>query len=501
MRRLVAAVLVAASLAACTAGPSARPAIVVRGGDTFAPPTEQLQPPGVPPLGEPGAGAVRWKECGAEVLARLSALPQPMPVGLPISCGRVQGVLDSPYAPDRGVMRMQVLKAGSGKVPIVVFNDVDGLPGTVYAALLAARLPADFLTQFSLVGVDRRGTGNSDAVRCVPGDVREDLLSADPRARDVAEWIDLARSAGQNCTIALESQLPALDTWRTAADADAVRTALGMDRLHAIGHGEGSRVLSVYAERYPDRVGRMVLDGHPDPDEDARAVVTGIAAGAEATLDAFAADCAARGCPLGSTARQAVTEILGADDSGLALRAVLYGLRDRASWSGLAGAIASARSGSYDELREYVRPLVDDSDDLPARFDAALVLRCNDTKSRLATEQISTTTDELNTRYPVFGAVSAQWLALCGPWPVSSKPVPAVTAKAAPPIVVLTTAADPVTPLDGTERAAQRLATAVTVGWQGAGHGALEFSPCAVDSVTAFLRDGVAPRDGTVCPP
>ncbi|MGW5054506.1 alpha/beta hydrolase [Actinokineospora sp. NPDC004072] len=498
-RRVVAGaagVVVAALAAACTAGPSTRPAIVVRGGDTFAPPTQVTPAPApLPPLGAPAAASVRWDECGPEITARL---PE---TDVEIACGRVNGVLDSPYAPGRGMMRMQVLRAGSGEIPIAVFNDIDGLPGTLYAAQLAARLPEDFLTTFSLVGVDRRGTGNSDPARCVPADVREDLLSADPRALEVTDWIDLARSAGQNCSIALESQLPALDTWRTAADAEAVRAALGMERLHAIGHGEGSRVLSVFAERYPDRVGRLVLDGHPDPDEDARGVLTGIAAGAEAALDAFSADCAARGCPLEPSARQVVTEILNRPGAGVLLRAVFHGLRDRAGWPELATAIADARSGSYAGLHRFVTPIVTDTDEYPATFDATLVVRCNDTKSRLATEAIEQTTRELHDRYPVFGALSAQWLALCGPWPVSSKPVPQATAKTAPPIVLLSTAADPATPKDGTDRALQRLATGVGVTWEGAGHGALAVSPCATEAAIAFLRDGAVPQDGMVCPP
>jgi pimeloyl-ACP methyl ester carboxylesterase len=500
VRRLVTGVVVAALLSACTAGPSTRPAIVVRGGDAFTPPADALPAPApVPPLGEPGPGSVRWSECPPETAAALAALPRPPTAE--ISCGRVNGVVDSPYAPGRGVLRMQLLRAGTGEIPVAVFTDADGLPGTVYAAQLASRMPEDFLTRFSLIGVDRRGTGGSSAVRCLPSDVREDLLTADPRALAVDEWIDLARSSGQNCSIALERKLPALDTWRTAADADAVRTALGMDHLHAIGVGEGSRVLSVYAERYPERVGRMVFDGHPDPDDDARAVAAGIATGAEAALDVFAADCVTRGCPLGTTAREAVTEALDGPFPGLLLRGVHIGLRDRETWPELAEAVAAARGGSYDALLDYTRPLVEDTDEVPARFDGTLVLRCNDTKSRLATEQIEKTASELNERYPVFGALAGQWLALCGPWPVSSKPVPQTTAKAAPPIVVLATANDPVTPLEGTERAVQRMATAVGVTWQGAGHGALAVSPCATDAATAFLREGTVPRDGTVCPP
>ncbi|MGX7826742.1 alpha/beta hydrolase [Actinokineospora sp. 24-640] len=502
---------VALAAAACTAGPSSRPAIVVQGDGSVAPTAEAPGPAEVPPLGEPGATSLRWSPCGPEISDQLAGLG--LPESLAVECGRVTGVLDSPYAPNRGVKRMQVLRAGTGPVPVVVFNDVDGLPGTLYAAQVAARLPAEFLAEFSLVGVDRRGTGSSDAVRCVPERVRADLVGADPRAMRIGEWVDWARSAGQNCSIALEKHLPALDTWRTAADADAVRSALGMERLHAIGHGEGSRVLSVFAERYPGKVGRMVLDGLPDPDEDHRVVVTGMAAGAEATLDAFAEDCAARACPLGDAARQALSAVLDEASSlpltaggidltpGIVLRAVHKGLADQAAWPALAEAIAAARDGDGAALAGFILPTVLETEELAATFDGTLVVRCNDTKSRLATEQIEQTTRDLNSRYPVFGALAAQWLALCGPWPVPSKPVPQPVAKAAPPIVVLATAIDPVTPLEGTERAVQRLATAVGVSWQGAGHGALPASTCATEAALAFLRAGTVPRDGTVCPP
>src|SRR5690606_1298273 len=67
------------------------------------------------------------------------------------------------------------------------------------------------------------------------------------------------------------------------------------------------------------------------------------------------------------------------------------------------------------------------------------------------------------------------------------------------PILVLSTAADPVTPEKGTIRAAERIPGAVRIAWQGAGHGALG-SGCVADEVTAFLVDGAVPEDGTLCP-
>ncbi|WP_091371320.1 alpha/beta hydrolase [Actinokineospora alba] len=497
-----------ALLAACTAGPSERPAIVVNDGDPGPPATTDAGPQPLPPLGEPKNQAVRWAQCGPEVTDRLAKLAPP--ASLKIDCGRVNGVLDSPYAPGRGTMRMQVLRVGTGPVPLVVVNDVDGLPSTLYAVKLAMTLSPDFLTKFSLVGLDRRGTGNSDAVRCVPEEVRDELVALDPRASDVTAWVDLARTAGQQCTLALESRLPAIDSWRTAADLESARLALGMERLHAIGHGEGSRVLSVFAERYPNRVGRMVLDGVPDPNEDAAVTLAGVAEGADALFSAFAEECARRACELGTNARQALTEVLSAEPlatenfdltPGIVLRGVLAALPDRQAWPALSKAIADARSGVPDGLAAFAAPVVQETDELPAMFDGTLVTRCNDTRGRLSTAQMEATAKDWNTRYPVFGGLTAQWLALCSPWPVASHPVTQPHAESAPPIVVLSTATDGVTPHAGTQHAAQQLTSAVLVSWQGTGHGALGMSPCATDTVYGFFSDGKIPRDGTVCPP
>ena len=115
--------------------------------------------------------------------------------------------------------------------------------------------------------------------------------------------------------------------------------------------------------------------------------------------------------------------------------------------------------------------------------------------------QLTSTAAEWDKKYPIFGALVADRLALCGVWPVQTQSLPTPKAAGAPPIVVLGTATDPVTPLAGTERAAGQLANATLISWQGAGHGALGVSACATDAALGFLRDAKVPRDGTVCPP
>jgi pimeloyl-ACP methyl ester carboxylesterase len=508
-RRTAVLCVLAGLLTSCTAGPSERPEIVVNEAPDVTE-TPGKQDSDIPELEkmDPEAG---WRECNDDVADKIAE--QRPPGWLRITCGKFNGVLDSPYAPDRGIIPIHLLRAGHGEIPIVVVNDVGGLPGTLYAARLAATLPRTFFDRFSLIGMDRRGTGDSAATKCLPTDVRASMIGADPAALPIDEWLDSARTAGQQCSISLEERLLATDTWRTAADLDTLREALGQTKLNGIGHGEGSRVLSVFADRWPDRVGRMVLDGLPDPTQDATIALEGQAKGAEAAFDAFADDCVRRRCELAPDPKRALLELLGqlreeelvTEDglvtAGTAMHAVRVGLADRRQWPALATALAKAADGDGAGLATLLEPVVGESKDWAPTMDGELVTTCNDTKTRLSPEQAKRLGTEWKERFPTFGAMSAQWLAQCSPWTVPSQPLPTPTAKDAPPIVVIGTAADGVTPHEGSERAAQQLVTGVFVSWQGAGHGAIGFSPCATEATVAFLLDATVPRSGTVCPP
>jgi pimeloyl-ACP methyl ester carboxylesterase len=409
-------------------------------------------------------------------------------------------------------MRLLALKVGSGPVPLVVVNDVDGDPGTVYAARLAATLPPAFLQKFSLIGLDRRGTGLSGAAQCVPADIRPALIGADPAEGGLQDVLDAARKAGQQCAIELDDAQTALDSWRGAGDLDELRKQLGMDRLDAIGHGDGSKVLSEYAVRFPAQVGRIVLDGVPDPGADTAAVLDAVAAGAQSTWDAFAADCAARHCALGDP--KAALAALPAQlrhtqypiDSGtgfspgIAMFAVYSGLSQRSRWPELADALAAAGTGNVGPLAAFAAPVLHDTRAQPSRIDAAIATRCNDSQTRLSADQLDQVAAGMRAKYPQFGVVVAQQLAWCGPWPVRTEPLPPAGAPGVPPILIAATATDPVTPQVGSTRAADQMPSAVTITWQGAGHGAIGTSPCVTEAARAFLVDGKIPADGTLCP-
>jgi pimeloyl-ACP methyl ester carboxylesterase len=269
----------------------------------------------------------------------------------------------------------------------------------------------------------------------------------------------------------------------------------------------------MYADRFPDRVGRLVLDGAPDPSPDAQIALEGVAKGGEAAWDAFAADCVQRGCELGADPERALLELLGqlrdtpiaspALDvtAGSAMHAVRIGLADRKAWPALSAALAKARDGDATGIVTLLTATYVGSEAQAPSLDGALVTACNDTRTRLSADQITKTAEEWHKQFPIFGGLAAQQLAFCGPWTIPDHPLPTPTGRGAPPILVLGTASDAITPLDGTAKAAQQLDSGVLLTWQGGGHGAIGFSPCATTAAVNFLTEAAVPRDGTVCPP
>ncbi len=69
------------------------------------------------------------------------------------------------------------------------------------------------------------------------------------------------RGAGRS---SLVSDSAALDGQRFAEDLEAVRQHFGLERVTLLGHSWGAGVAALYASRYPDRIGRLlIVDGIP----------------------------------------------------------------------------------------------------------------------------------------------------------------------------------------------------------------------------------------------
>ena len=99
-----------------------------------------------------------------------------------------------------------------------------------------------------LLLIDARGTGESGALAC-PGLGRHDPASLSPHAVATVCGAQLGARAGFYGSAAV------------ADDIDAVRAALGLDKLDLWGDSYGTFLMPVYAARHPDHVRSVVLDG------------------------------------------------------------------------------------------------------------------------------------------------------------------------------------------------------------------------------------------------
>lgn len=512
-------VLGAVLLGGCAVGPSQRPpvATVVDEPPPSSPATEEAAPgppPGLlPPLVPAPAAGAGFTDCTAEVRGTVA----PADLGgrdLRFGCQSVAVGGGGSSRAEVGVLQVSVgpLPPG-GPVPVAVVGEAAGPTGSDAAIRLAATAPEPLLAGTALYGVDLRGTGNSEPVDCITPSVREALVDADPLAADPVALTGLreaASTAARTCTQVLET---ALTDYRTAVDAtdlEEVRATLGVERMHAMGVGEGAGVVAAWARRHPGAVGRTVLDAPPDATTSFAQRARERAVAAREALNAFAADCTARpGCPLGPDPAGAVGGILTnlhaaplagpagrSVTDGTATRALVTGLGEPARWPALATALAAAGEGDPQGVLALLAPAEADG----GGFDASILLTCNDTLERPTPDQVARDAAQARGADPVFGAYFAHDALVCSSWPVPTDQ-PAPGPATGPPSLVLGTRGDPFTPLPGSERVAGQLGSASLVTWLGTGHGAFPATPCVRTAVAGYLRDGTLPQQGTVCPP
>ena len=90
-------------------------------------------------------------------------------------------------------------------------------------------------------------------------------------------------------------------TANVVKDLDAIRAAVGDDKLTYLGWSNGTRIGGGYAEEFPQNVRAMVLDGAIDPNADPIEEDLRQTAAFQKAFDDYAADCAKDPtCPLGT---------------------------------------------------------------------------------------------------------------------------------------------------------------------------------------------------------
>jgi pimeloyl-ACP methyl ester carboxylesterase len=151
-----------------------------------------------------------------------------------------------------GAISLHVEELPAAGTPRGVMFLIAGGPGQGSAHVFGLGTPsADSLFRFlfpgyTLVAYDDRGTGSSGLIDCP--------------ALQVANTEDAEKAAAAVCGNSLGASAAFYSTADHAEDLDAVRQALGVDKVALYGVSYGTKLATAYALAHPDHVERLLLD-------------------------------------------------------------------------------------------------------------------------------------------------------------------------------------------------------------------------------------------------
>lgn len=380
---------------------------------------------------------------------------------------------------------------------------------------------------FDVVGFDPRGVGRSTRVSCYedPSELDDYIYGILPGLPGSDEWLAAAaastRAFGERCQEITGRLLGLVDTASAARDMDMLRAALGDRTLNYLGYSYGTLLGQVYAQLFPEKAGRLVLDGAVDPAASDFEGTKAQAIGFEGALTAFLEDCrSASDCPFTGSVDQSLAQIrslldrldkspLTADDgrklgSSAMFTAIILPLYNQDNWVYLRQLFADVFAGKA----EYAFQLADsyngrnpDGTYRDNQTEAFISINCLDERGDGSVETMRAEAAILAEVAPVFGPQMSWGGTGCPNWPVPAVRERApIVAPGSPDILVIGTTNDPATPYPWAVTVASTLERGHLVTYDGEGHTAYNKSnQCVNDVVDAYLIDGTVPSEDPRC--
>ena len=501
-------------LAGCAPGLAANPRYATDSGAGPQGQPEPTQQADGPPAIEAPKNDLAWRDCTSRLFSESAVAPLP---GVRLDCANYDADLD-PISGATGTVTIGVVRATTSQTPTdagpLVMTTGSDIATSAQLPMWLSRSGTDVLEDRPIVAVDRRGIGMSSAVECRDIYDRQEMIEQaqfqygdDP----VANLGAVTLTATTNCTDTIAPGDSAYDNAHAAEDLERLRSTWDVPTLALLGIGNGAQVALAYASSHPNKVARLVLDSPLPLGISAEAAAEQRVIGEQAALDAFAAQCAATNCPLGPDPKGAVDALLtqardGDGPGGASEAAVAEAITTAlgfprgdgvASTNAVASALAAARDGDAGPITD----LISDAEAL-RQTDGQFINSCSDALNRPTPDRVRELVVAWDRQYPQFGRVGALDLVKCLNWP--SGQAPPEPSDVEIPVLLLGVQNDPIV---GNEGVAAVAATVINAGtnsrrviWQGIGHGASVYSPCALPPVISYLDSGNPPETDTFCP-
>ena len=457
---------------------------------------------------------VQWHSCtGAEGPAhyQCATIAVPRDPSNP-SSGTISMAIDRRPADGQKIGSVIVNPGGPGA------SGVDSLP------LLVAPMPNNLLARFDIVGFDPPGVQRTAPIVCLDSAGLQSYYHVDPEPATPAgldALVQADRTFDSGCESRSSAELPYVSTVDAARDMDVLRSDLGDAKITYFGFSYGTFLGATYADLFPQNVRAMVLDGALDP---SLAVITQLdqqAAALDGQLRQFFTWCktaALRTCPwrpsgdsmaayralLTRVASKPLpatgtTRTVGTSELLYGTAAALYNTN---TWEDLGVTLQAASLGDGTDFLQffdlYTGRHPDGSYD--NLFEANSAINCLDTPSPTMS-QIQAAAPQAEAAAPIFGLQNLYGELSCLVWPIpATGKVGAPHAPGAPPIVVVGSTGDPITPYQWAQSLASELSSGVLLTRVGDGHTAYRSSSCIRNAVDAYLIGLTVPATGTTCP-
>jgi pimeloyl-ACP methyl ester carboxylesterase len=398
--------------------------------------------------------------------------------------------------------------------------------------------PPEVLARYDLVGVDPRGTGGSQPVRCTGSTAEQAALPyatlADfPTDRVQEEQaIAQARAFAEECRTRNGDLLDHVGTLQFARDLDVLRAAMGDQRINLYGLSYGTFLGQVLANTFPTRTGALVLDGVVDPAwaSGPPGTISWLRGrgevGSTETLDRFFELCAQSGpqeCAFATdgspeqkyaelAARLRTTPLLvPAPDRpaqpltySMLVAGTVSLLYDAGTWPVLGQLLEAVYRGDGAGVAAVLEglpqpPTPEGYDNYP---DASAAINCADTDNpddpyrygEVGRALDATTAPYVGSRWAYAGLVCAPWSGRSterhtGPWDSWTRN----------PVLLIGNLYDPATPHRNAVAVSELLPNSTLLTVDGVGHTSLATSACAAEATTQYLLTGATPPAGTVC--
>ena len=432
--------------------------------------------------------------------------------------------------PADGAMQISVIRklaTGTALGSLVLNPGGPGGSGIEYTTYAEYVVSDTLRENFDIVGFDPRGVGFSTPVECLDDEQTEEYIALDGSPDDQTE-IDQAQAMselfGQSCATNSPDTYKFLDTISAARDVDILRALLGDEKLNWLGKSYGTFLGATYADLFPERVGRMLLDGAIDPTLTNEKLSFGQALGFELALTRFVDDCVTKSdCPLSASGAVGVSEVgdllieldanpITLDDGRLFTQAmgtlgVVGSLYDKQyGWPELRTNLGLAFDDDFSGLAssvDFYTGRQSDGSYKDNSNDAIAAVNCLDRPDRATTEETAALASEWKKVAPNFGEYLAWSNISCSYWQAEATGVPKeITAPGTPTILVVGTVNDPATPYAWSQALASQLSKGVLLTLDGDGHTAYYQGSKCIDEIvdnfylTGEVEDGITCTDG-----